>query len=299
MSKRANSEGSIYKRQDGRWVFSLSLSDGRRKSFYGHSQQEVIHKRNLYLSQIYGANKQADQPLSAFLLWWLEEVKRPTVRWNTYIRLRGMVRNHLLPAFGNTYLSELTDGAIRSYMNALEAEGRLSSRSRHYLWETLKAALNTAVDQELILRNPALKVTPPTKVFDVPEPLSDEEIVEFVEAAKTHRLYPLYLLALTTGMRLGECLGLTWDNVDLSRGVVKVRYQAQRLADGMQLVPLKTKASRRNVYLPPQTIDALRGVQQTTEGILNPLNLVFPTKNGTVQAGAEVSRGFKRLSPTQ
>jgi integrase len=97
---------------------------------------------------------------------------------------------------------------------------------------------------------------------DLPDPdmqtLAEDQVRLFLEAAKGERLEALYVLALATGMRQGELLGLPWRYVDLKKGVLRVRQSLTLSKGGYAFSRPKTEASRRNLELRPEAIEALK-----------------------------------------
>jgi integrase len=132
------------------------------------------------------------------------------------------------------------------------------------------------------------------------QPLSATQARTFLDAAQGDRFEALYVLALITGMRLGELLGLRWQDVDLSAGMLQVRYTLLRLRDGLRLTEPKTARSRRRIALAPSAVDALRHHRGRQAAIRLRLgqawedyDLVFANEIGKpVEAGNLLRRSF-------
>ena len=161
MKRRANGEGSIYRRSDGRWVGSVSLDNGRRKHLYGTTRQAVARKLNAALKArqdglpVLGER----QTVGQFLQSWLETTKA-AVRPRTWIRYEQYVRLHAIPGIGRVALTKLTPQHLqRLYANRLEAG--LSPTSVAHLHTVLHGALSQATKWGLTSRNVASLVTPP------------------------------------------------------------------------------------------------------------------------------------------
>ena len=172
------------------------------------------------------------------------------------------IRRHINPALGRRRLSKLTAAHIQSLYAAKLRDG-LKPASVRYIHAVLHRALEQAVRFNLIPANPASRVDPPKIRQDEITPLDAEQARTLLEAAKGGMHEPLYVLSLTTGLRMGEALGLKWSDVDLDRGTLRVNRQLQRVRrDGEQSGTLAfsepKNASRRTIDLPQRAVEALR-----------------------------------------
>src|SRR5690242_1529715 len=103
--RRGHGEGSIYKRKDGRWTASISLGDGKRKSFYGKTRREVKEKLDAaLLDQKKGINPEGTQKLGDYLRYWLDNVHKHVIGISTYVDYEIIIRVHLVPGLGNLRL---------------------------------------------------------------------------------------------------------------------------------------------------------------------------------------------------
>jgi integrase len=208
MAKRANGEGTIYKRQDGRWTARISLADGKRKDFFGKTRQEVAAKLATALK-----SRQDGLPLvgerqsvSQFLTGWLEGIK-PTVRPSTHSTYKILRRLHVIPYIGKHRLARLLPQHLQQlYSERLDAG--LSPQSVRKIHAVIQRALEQAARWNLVVRNPAHFATPPRDQHHEITPLNPEQARRFLEDAAFDRLGALYVLAVTTGMRQGELLAL-------------------------------------------------------------------------------------------
>lgn len=256
--RRGHHEGSIFKRKDGRWCAAVSLPGNRRRYIYGKTRQEVARKLTAALRAVQDGLPLPPERLTVarFLQDWLESA-RPALRPRTWERYEECVRLHIAPLLGKLALARLTPSHLqRLYSQKLE-EG-LSPTTVFYLHAVLHRALGQAERWGLVARNVASLVTPPRAARQEMKTLSPEEARRFLEAAQGERLYALYVLAITTGMRLGELLALRWRDVDLERGVLRVTATLQKTRDGYLFAEPKTERSRRQVVLSPSAIEALR-----------------------------------------
>ncbi len=258
MRKRANGEGSIYKRADGRWAASVSVEHGKRKAFYGKTRQDVALKLAVAIKA-----RQDGLPLVAerqtvanYLQHWLETAK-PTVRPRTFVRYEEYVRLHAIPELGRLSLARLSPQHLqRLYASRLDAG--LSQTTVAHLHAVLHRALEQAARWGLVPRNVAKLVTPPRSSRQEMATLSPEQARAFLVAAQGDRLEALYVLALNTGMRQGEMLALRWRDVDLEGGSLQVRATLQRTSEGFTFSEPKTAHSRRQVALTAPAVEALR-----------------------------------------
>ena len=282
MAKRGQNEGSIFRRKDGRWVGLLNLGwiKGKRsrKSYYGDTRKEVQDRLTNALADIQkGVPVLGEkQTVGDYIGWWLENVAKCTVRPSTWMSYEELVRLHLRPGFEKVVLSKLSPQHVRSFLNEKLAVG-LSTRRVQYLHAVLRAALNTAVKDQLLIRNAAAVVKPPRVIEKEVQPLTPEEARRFLKSIRG-RLEALFTVAISIGLRQGEALGLRWSDVDFEAGTLRIRYALQRIkalhtdTESMKdtkaptkrekrsefhLVEPKTKQSRRTIAIPKVTLSAL------------------------------------------
>jgi integrase len=260
MAKRGNGEGSIYRRRsDGRWVGVLIIN-GRRKWHYGNTRQVVQERLATALRNRQQGLVAAgpSQTVAQYLNHWLTETVSSSVRPRTLESYDLNVRR-LMPHLGKLRLSALGPAAIQGAYAALLRRG-LSRRSVEQAHTVLHCALRQALLWGLIGRNPTEAVVVPRGSRREMKTLTDDQVRLLFETTEGSRLHALWVLLATTGLRLGEALGLTWPDVDLYRGSLTVRRALQRLPKrlgGVVLVEPKTERSRRTVYLAPGTVAAL------------------------------------------
>jgi integrase len=270
MARRGQNEGSIFERKDGRWAAQVNLGwiNGKRarKMFYGATRKDVQSKLNTALSNIDKGLPilSEKQTVDQYLNWWLQHVAKPTVRPATFTSYDELVRLHLGPAFKAVPLSKLAPQHVRGFMTDKLNAG-LSTRRVQYLHAVLRAALNTAMKDQIVIRNAAALVKPPRVVEKEVQPLTPDEARKLLKAIKGHRLEGLFAVALALGLRQGEALGLRWRDVDFDAGKLRIRFALQRLKtrengvtkSAFHLVEPKTKQSRRTISMPAVTLSAL------------------------------------------
>lgn len=254
MTRRSPGTGSAARlRSDGRYEARVSIGHRRQRSFFAATARDAERKRDEFLRQMAGGVILAGERVTVerYLRDWLEVKRPPAVRPSTWERYRGICEGHIIPAIGSIPLAKLTPAAVERMIATLD----LSQRSRSHVRAVLRTALNRAVRHGDLARNAAMLAEPP-KVPDAERlPLAPDEIVRLLDAIRGHRDECLILLALTTGMRQGELLGLTWQAVDLDAGVLHVRHTLD--ARTGQLSEPKTRRSRRTLAIPADVLPLL------------------------------------------
>lgn len=253
-------DGSIYLRKDGRFAASMVLENGKRKYFYGQSKKEVRDKlKKAQLEQVQGIlSTGPQQALSQYLADWLE-VHRYKVRPRTYERYEAIVRLHIVPRLGRVSLQKLTGQHLEKMYADLQKAG-LSATTVDAVHNMLHTALDRAVRLGLVGRNVSELVSPPRKEHREAKALTPEQVRQFLEAIKGHPRETLFILALATGMRRGELLGLKWQDINLDNATLQVRRALNRMptGQGYKETEPKTKSGRRSIALVPFAVEALR-----------------------------------------
>jgi integrase len=260
--KHGNGEGSIRQRLDGLWEARVSLPDGRRRSIYGKTRADVSAKltattrdRDQGLPIVTDA-----QTVEAYFTHWLATIQ-PTVKPRTYVRYAGEIRSHLVPAMGRVKLAKVTPQHLERLYADLLQRG-LAPASVAHLHAVVHKALTTAHRQHLVPQNVADLVTAPSarKHRREMQVLSAEQANVLLVAARGDRLEALYVLALSTGARLGELLALRWGDVDFGSGVLEIAHSLHYDAGGAwALTSPKTAKGKRRIEL---TEGALRALKQ-------------------------------------
>ncbi|MEX0678892.1 MAG: site-specific integrase [Pirellulales bacterium] len=262
-ARRGRGEGSIYQRTDGTWCATYSAgyaASGKRvrKTIFGVSKDEVAKKLSkVQATRMDGTFVEPSRTrLSAFLERWVEDAARPTIRQTTYFSYKGIIRNHIDPRIGGTTLSILNPVHIQRLYADMERDG-VGPRVRQLTHAVLRRALKQALRWGLIARNPCDAIDPPRVPKRQIAPLTAEQVQQLLDAAKDGRLYALYVVAIGTGMRLGEIFGLQWPDVDLKGRAINVRSTLIEINGKLSLAEPKTPKSRRRVDLPQVAVDAV------------------------------------------
>src|SRR5215216_7306865 len=225
----------------------MSTTARARKALYGKTRQKVAEKlARAMADRDGGLFFDADNlKVGEYLERWLADSVLDTVRPTTYERYEQIVRIHVRPALGGVKLKNLTPAHVRGlYREKLQAG--LSARTVRYIHTTLHKALKQAVMDGLIPRNVTEAVKPPQPTREEMHPLTPEQAKVLLQTAHEtgDRLEALYVLAINTGLRQGELLGLKWDDVDLEDGSLQVRRTLTMTKDDPVFTSPKTTGSR-------------------------------------------------------
>lgn len=253
--KAANGSGTVFKRADGRWCGAMYVqeADGRRvrRRIYAKTRKEAEDK----LIEL-RTKSEAGVPLTpthltvaSYLEEWLSQVVAHRVRPNTLAAYQFHFDRYLGPDLGSKRLGRLTAREVRLYLESLRSRG-VGVRTIRYVHATLRAALEDAMREEILEKNVAKLVRPPSAPRPERNPLTVEETKQFLVGNQESRLYALYVVIALLGLRRSEALGLTWDDVDLDEGVLIVRRGLHRINGQLMIMDTKTARSRRTIPMP-------------------------------------------------
>ena len=232
-----------------------TVNGPKRRHVYGKTRQETAAKLAKVLSDRTDGVVYDDENMtvSEYLDRWLDG----SVRQSTYERDAYLVEKHINPALGRIKLKNLSAVHVQSFYRDRLDHG-LSPSTVHKVYTILHKALLRAVAWQMISRNVTEVVEPPKPTPGKIRPLSPAEARKLLDAARGERFEGLYVLAVTTGMRLGELLALKWQDVDLENATVSVRRTLTRTGGRYTLGEPKTKKSGRSIRLTPQAKEVLR-----------------------------------------
>lgn len=269
--RRDRGEGSVYQRaSDGRWVGVVDLGTiggkRRRRTVYGATKREAQQKRNQLERQLTAdlardpATIAAAEALTVadYLSRWLELAARPAVRPSTYEGYEIICRVRLTPQLGSLKLTKLRALDIEACYAALREVG-LAGRTIRNTHRCLHGALDQAVRWGLLTANPCDGVRTPRPARTEIHPLTADEVSRLLDGTAGTRQHALYTVAVTTGMRRGELLGLRWADLDLAAATLHVRQTVQRRTGaGLVFSAPKTASSRRTIHLTALAVAALK-----------------------------------------
>lgn len=320
--RRANGQGSIYQRKDGRWAGAAFVlgTDGtfRRVPVYGRSAEEVDAKLTALKarSNLGLPAEAAGWTVHMYVDHWLNHVAKPKLRPTTFVRYRSLLQRYVVPLVGKRKLAALSPADVRLMLTRIAASrtpGRkgqaeeqrpaVSARTVQQAHAVLRAVLSAAVREELIGRNVAKLVQVATPEPDEIRPWSDTEARAFLQASREHRMHALFVVALGLGLRRGELLGLRWADVDLRAGQLRVAQTLQRVRGaGVVYGPPKSRRSRRTLTMPALVVLALtehreRQAQDREAAAAEwvETGLVFTTATGRHVEPRNLSTAFSRL----
>jgi integrase len=257
---RRRGEGTIRQRPDGVWEARLTVDNGKRKSLYAPTEDALLTKlRQAQRDLEDGVDLSAEtMTVAQFLDKWLAASVRPSVKIKTYEGYESICRIRVKPRIGSKKLTKLTALDLQSLYTNLATAG-LSPRSVHHTHRVLHRAFVQAQRWNLIARNLCDGAQGPRATRSEMKVWTPDEADAFLHATRKHRMHALYVLALTTGMRQGELLGLKWADLDLAASTLAVRRSLQwQRGNGCAFVEPKTTRSRRRVHLSQRAIAALR-----------------------------------------
>ena len=279
--RRKRGDGSIHLRKDGRWEgrYVVGYDDKGlpvTKNVLAKTKSECTTK----LAQLRETLRvpATNQPKPGLLLadWldlWYQGYKKQNLRPNTQMSYERRIYQHITPALGQVQLDKLTTADIQEFYASLKKSGRLirtelygdglSDQTVRGVHTTLHAALDKAVEENLIFRNPADACRLPSAKAREMKVLEPEEIQRLLIQAREDGCYELLLLELSTGLRRGEICALQWDDLDMNTGALKVERQVHRVRGELVVSPPKTRAGRRSVLLPPPVLNVLKAYRTT------------------------------------
>jgi integrase len=290
--KRGNGEGSITKRDDGRWMarYTVRTMKGpKRRTVYGRTRAEASAKLAKAIADRDGGLifDAGSLTVGDYLDRWLSNSVKDTVRERTYERYEEILRLHVKPALGRLKLRALTPAHVQDFYRDRLDNG-FSPATVQKIHVILHKALSQAVSWSLVPRNASEAVRAPRPAPKEMRPLSPDGARRLLDTAEGDRLEALYVLAIHTGMRQGELLGLKWENVDLAANAIRVRHTLLRTKGRVILGEPKTKKSRRTVNLTGAASRALEEhlerqlkVMERLGDLYRDQGLVFTTEVGT------------------
>ena len=296
--RRANGEGSIRKRTDGRWEGRYTAGHdpetGKRinKNVLGKTQAEVKEKlrKALEESRELDIIRSDDYTVGEWAKSWFELYSKPNVRPNTAEYYRRLIDCHVIPYIGHIKLNKLTTRDIQKLYNDLKDHGRvrevqktknpgLSNSYVRGLHMMLHNCLERARMERLIMRNPTEDCIIPKVEKKEMKILRQEDISAYLKAADARGVLPMFFLELTSGLRKGELVALLWSDLDVERKTLSVSKQAVRAEDGeIKVTRPKTATSIRKISIPQEAVDLL--IQEHDKHPDNPYMFPSPKTGG-------------------
>jgi len=291
--KRANGEGNIRKRKDGRWegryTAGYDPATGKRinKNVLGRTQAEVKEKLKAAMeeAQVLDVSREDEYTVATWLRTWYELYAKPNIRVATADRYHLMIETYTIPRIGKIKLKKLTSRDLQKLYKDLMEHGRVNTKSGHgnpglstttvrSVHLMLHCAFERAVKERLIPRNPTDDCIAPKVRKTEMKILAPEHIKDYLDAADQRGLLPMFYLELVSGLRKGELVALLWSDLDVQNKTISVSKQYIKNPNGeLVLSRPKTETSVRKVSIPQMAVDLL--VQEHNKHPDNPY--MFPS----------------------
>lgn len=275
---KGSGAGSVYKRGD-KWRGQI-IVDGVRLSHTAEKKKDVLDWMASVRND--GAPKTSDYTVEEWFKIYLEQYLRPRVRDNTYYGGKRLLQHHLYPVLGNERISNITTEDLQKALPKMFNERLYSDGTYRAFHTRLKDGFEYAVKQNIINRNPAVDLIIPrqeiAKKVDAYTAEDQKKIVEYCrDSTGIDRVY--YFL-VATGVRVGEAICLTWNDVNLKEGYIDINKTAVKGEGGIVVQPHpKTGQSIRRIYLSKNTVSFMRRLEGMRK---EASNLVLPNRNGNI-----------------
>ena len=276
--RRANSEGNIRKRKDGRWEGRYTAGHdpltGKPiiKNVLAKTQAQAKEKLKAAIEQCKGLDVAKGQKYTVgqWMDVWYEYYAQIKVRPSSHKTYEGYIRNHIKPAIGAIPLTKLTTLDLQKLYQKLLTEGRverkesekqskgLSPKTVRNINQVISSAMQLAIQQRLISHDPTDGCALPKPEHREMQTLSADQLTAFLLEAKHSGVFEMYYIELATGLRRGELLGLKWEDIDFSTQTLRVRRQVGRINGEVREAPLKTKNAYRTISLGTDAVAILK-----------------------------------------
>ena len=276
--RRANGEGNIRKRKDGRWEgrYTAGRNPATGKAIYknvlGKTQAEVKEKLKKAIEEAKGLDvvKAESYTVGQWMDVWYEYYAKIKVRPSSHKTYEGYIKNHIKPSIGNIPLTKLTTLDLQRLYQKLLTEGRvdrleaknqpkgLSSKTVRNINQAISSAMQLAIQQHLISHDPTDGCALPKTEHREMQTLSADQLTAFLLEAKHSGVFEMYYIELATGLRRGELLGLKWEDIDFTTQTLRVRRQVGRIKGEVREAPLKTKNAYRTISLGTDAVGILK-----------------------------------------
>ena len=274
--RRANGEGNIRKRKDGRWEGRYTAGydqDGKRiiKNVLGRTQAEVKAKLAVAIaeSQQLDVSRSGEYTVAEWLRVWFELYAKPNIRPSTAGYYRRAMEEYTIPRIGSIKLNKLTSREIQKLYRDLLENGRMREQQRkrkpglsgstvRCVHTMLHSALDRAVKERLLIRNPADSCVVPKVQHQEMKTLQPEDLKAYLDAAERRNALAMFYLELVSGIRKGELVSLQWEDLDIPNKTISVSKQAVKNETGNLVVTRpKTENSIRQISIPQEAVELL------------------------------------------
>ena len=309
--RRANGEGNIRKRKDGRWEGRYTVGHDPEtgkaiiKNVLGKTQAAVKEKLKKAIEENVGIDygRAKTYTVGTWLEVWMENYAKVKLRPSTFKTSQGFLKNHIKPQIGSIPLADLTSLDLQRFYKHLLDGGRvdrieakkkpkgLAPKTVRNIHQMICSAYNLAMEQKLVNKNPTQGCALPKVEHKEMKTLTADQLSAFFREAKETGVYELYYLDLATGLRRGELLGLKWTDMDFNRGVLKIQRAISRQNGRVEVAPLKTKNAYRTLPLSADAIDVLKAQKNK----VGSSEWVFPSPTGGPMSPDSVLHMLQRV----
>lgn len=315
MARRGKGEGNIRQRDDGRWEGTITVGytargNPKRVSVYGRTREEAA-KKHFQMGAKHGKGLLAAPDrvtVAQYLESWLESREADGRKPTTMAGYRTAAA-HVTKQLGRVRLQGLTAPQVQNLYTQLRKPVKLEDgtvkpglgNGLHHVHRVLRAALNDAIKLDILTVSPLAKLNAPGVKRTESTVWTDDQALTFLEYAAGHRWFALLWLALSTGMRRGELLGLRWEDIDLERKVLHVKRNLTTLGGKRVILDPKTHRSRRPIHLSLEDLKVLedhragQDAEQELAEVWQETGWVFCTGIGTTITPGNLSRAFKGI----
>ena len=274
--RRPQGDGTIRKRSDGRWEGRIIIghkNDGSPmyKSVFGKTQKSTLKQLHQMIDLYRDVDLTEDcrMTLGEWLDKWLDEYMIFSLRENTMNGYRSIIDNQIKRFIGDKQIAYLTTQDVQKFYNAIKKKGRVTEHPIHgyeladvmvrKVHMVLHQALDVAVKERLIVRNPTNGTTVPKKSHTEKQVFDDAQIDLFMEEIKKEPYwYDFFYVELMTGLRRGEICGLQWSDIDFGLNIMRIsRSVSKKAGGGLIIGETKTDAGIRKIVMPPSVATLL------------------------------------------
>ena len=280
--RRPQGDGTIRKRSDGRWEARIIIghkNDGSPmyKSAFTKTQKSALKELH-HLIELYrdvDLTEDCRMTLGEWLDKWLDEYMIFTIRESTLDSYRAMVKNQVKPFIGGKQIASLTTADMQKFYNKIKKEGRVREHPIHGktladsmvrgVHMMLHEALDVAVRERLLVKNPTNGTTVPKCNYPEKQILGDSQLETFLEAIKGEEYWDAFFyVEVMTGLRRGEICGLKWQDINFEENKLQVKRSVSvKKGGGVSIGETKTETGVRSILMPPSVADVLQNRKQT------------------------------------
>lgn len=274
--RRPQGDGTIRKRSDGRWEARIIIghkNDGSPmyKSAFAKTQKSALKQLHqlLDLYRDVDLTEECRMTLGEWMDKWMDEYMIFTIKENTIKGYRSQIDHQIKPFIGHKQLASLTTADIQKFYNKIKKEGRVHPHPIHghvlsdsmvrKIHMMLHEAMEVAVRERYIVRNPTDNTTIPKKTTTEKQVLDDSQLNRFLEAIQDEPYwYDFFYVEVMTGLRRGEICGIKWSDIDFNEGTLCIkRSVSTKEGGGVSIGETKTDAGTRTIIMPPSVATLL------------------------------------------